>query len=220
MQNATILMSEFVTHDVKRFIVSKPEGFEWSPGQGVELAVDAPDWREETRPFSPTSLPEDRVLEFTIKGYPEHRGVTEKLHTLGAGDCLLISEPFGTITYQGPGTFIAGGAGITPFMAILRTLARDGQLAGNSLLFSNKTPDDVIAAKEFRYYLGERCTYLCSREAGSGCQSGRIDKAFLERHITDVDQRFYLCGPPKFVSGIKDALGSMGANPDAVVFER
>jgi cytochrome-b5 reductase len=72
----TLLMSGFVTHDVRRFIVSRPDGFEFEPGQGVELAIDHPDWREEGRPFTPTSLDDDRVLEFTIKAYPAHKGVT------------------------------------------------------------------------------------------------------------------------------------------------
>lgn len=220
MHDATILMTEFVTRDVKRFIVSKPDGFQWKPGQGVELAIDDGPWREQTRPFTPTSLPEDRVLEFTIKGYPEHHGVTERLHSLRAGDRVLISDPFGTITYQGPGTFIAAGAGITPFIAIIRTLARNGELAGNALLFSNKTPDDVIVAKEFRHYLGDRCIYLCTREAGPGCEGGRIDRDFLERHLSDFNQRFYVCGPPKFVSATTEALKALGAEADSVVFER
>jgi ferredoxin-NADP reductase len=76
----TLLMSQFVTHDVKRFIVSKPEGLSVDPGQGVELAIDLPGLREQGRPFTPTGLVVDRVLEFTIKAYPAHAGVTQALH--------------------------------------------------------------------------------------------------------------------------------------------
>ena len=130
-------MTEFVTHDVKRFIVSKPNGFNFRPGQGVELAVNEPDWAEQAHPFTPTSLPQDHILEFTIKGYPEHNGVTKRLHSLTSGDELLIGDPFGTITYHGPGTFIAGGAGITPFIAIFRDLAHDNRLKDHTLIFSN-----------------------------------------------------------------------------------
>src|SRR5699024_2861769 len=98
-----ILMTEFVTHDVKRFIVTRPDGLDYEPGQGVELAVDEDDWREKGRPFTPTNLHDAGALEFTIKGYPEHEGVTRKLHSLGAGDKLMMSDSFGVLTYQGPG---------------------------------------------------------------------------------------------------------------------
>jgi len=42
-QAVTLLMSEFVTHDVKRFVVNRPPEFTFEPGQGVELAVKHPD---------------------------------------------------------------------------------------------------------------------------------------------------------------------------------
>lgn len=216
----TLLMKEFVTHDVKRFIITKPEGMDYRPGQGVELAINHPDWRDQARPFTPTSVLEDQVLEFTIKGYPEHHGVTEKLHTLRPGEQLLMSEPFGTISYAGPGIFIAGGAGITPFIAIIRMLAQEGRLENHGLLFSNKTPKDIICAKEFKYYMGDRCRFLCSRESGPECENGRIDRTFLERNISDFDQHFYVCGPPPFVKSANDALKTLGASPDALVFER
>jgi cytochrome-b5 reductase len=218
--HATILTSQFITHDVKRFVLSRPEGFTFEPGQGVELAIDKPGWESEGRPFTPTSLPEDKVLEFTIKGYPEHHGMTEQLHQLGPGDTLLMSETFGTIRYRGPGTFIAAGAGITPFLAIIRSLARDGELAGHGLLCSNKGPQDIIGEQELRHYLGEHARFLCTRESDCHCEHQRIDKTFLRANIHDLSQRFYICGPPPFVEAVNAALKALGAEPDALVFER
>lgn len=215
-----LLMTGFVTHDVKRFVLSKPEGFDHLPGQGVEIAIDDAVWRDKKRPFTPTSLRDDRVLEFTIKRYPDHHGVTDRLHTLKAGDRLLMSEPFGTITYRGPGTFIAGGAGVTPFIAILRQLAAEGRLDNHSLIVSNKTAADIICEKEFRHYLGPRATFLCTRESSEACLSERIDADFLQRTISDFGQHFYVCGPPSFVSGIREALTSLGADSEAVIFEK
>ncbi len=216
----TILMIEFVTHDVKRFVVTRPRGFEFQPGQAVEVAINQTEWLGKRRPFSPTSLLDDWVLEFTIKCYPDHRGVTEKLHNLRPGDELLLSEPFGSITYNGPGLFIAGGAGITPLMAIIRTLARERRLGNNGLLFSNKTPADIICGQEFRHYLGDRCRFLCTREPAPGCESARIDKLFLQSHIDDFKQHFYVCGPGPFVKAINTALQELGASSESLVFER
>ena len=216
-----LLMSQFVTHDVKRFIVSKPPGFSVVPGQGVELAINRPGLSEQGRPFTPTGLAADRVLEFTIKGYADHAdGVTRLLHQLEPGAELLMSEPFGTIRYQGPGVFIAGGAGITPFLAILRNLAQRGELDGQTLMFSNKTPRDVICEKELRHLLGERCLLLCTGVAAPGYVHRRVDRAYLEENLTDFDQHFYVCGPPPFMEAVNAALADLGARAESLVFER
>lgn len=216
----TLLRSQFVTHDVKHFIVSKPDGFSIVPGQGVELAVNRPELREQGRPFTPTGLAGDRVLEFTIKAYPDHAGVTQALHQLEPGAELLMSEPFGTIRYEGPGVFIAGGAGITPFLAILRDLAGKGELDRQTLIFSNKAPRDVICERELRHVLGERCILTCTGATAPGYENRRVDHAFLEEMVSDFTQRFYVCGPPPFMDAINAALTDLGARSESLVFER
>ena len=219
-QPVTLLLSQFVTHDVKRFIVSKPQGFAVAPGQGVELAIDQPDLREQARPFTPTGLAADQVLEFTIKAYADHAGVTQALHRLRPGAELLMSDPFGTISYQGPGVFIAGGAGITPFLAILRDLAQREELDRQTLIFSNKAPRDVICEKELRHLLGERCILLSTGADAPGYEHRRVDRAFLEEQVRDFDQRFYVCGPPAFMEAVNAALTALGARAESLVFER
>jgi len=215
----TLLMSEFVTHDVKRFIVSRPDGFRFAPGQGVELAIDTPEWRKEGRPFTPTSLGDDRIIEFTIKEYPRHKGVTQALHQLRTGATLLMSNPFGTIQYRGAGTFIAGGAGITPFLAILRELAGKNSLTDHQLVFANKTPMDVICEKELRAYLGDRGHFITTSSKAPGYEQRRIDAAYLQDTVGSKKQNFYLCGPPGFMESVTEALKSFGADPQALVFE-
>ena len=216
----TILMTEFVTHDVKRFIVKKPALFSFTPGQGVELVIDQEKWRqEEGRPFTPTSLGDDEVLEFTIKRYAKHEGVTDKLHTLKPGDHLLMSDPFGTISYKGPGVFIAGGAGITPFLAIFRQLAAEGSLNGQTLIFSNKTPADIICEKELRHYFGSRCHLISTREKGAGYENSRINREYLQKILGDTKQYAYICGPDEFVGAVNAMVSEMGFTSETIVFE-
>ena len=217
---ARILMTEFVTHDVKRFILERPADYSFFPGQATEVSINQPQWEKKKRPFTFTSLEEDGVLELTIKGYFDHNGVTKRLHQLRPGDELVLRDVWGTITYKGPGVFLAGGAGITPFIAILRRLRQDGQLAGNTLIFANKTARDVILEKEFAEMLGENLVLTLTREQRAGCEHGRIDKQFLLRHVSDFSQNFYVCGPDPFVADIKAALAELGAKADSVVFER
>src|SRR5688572_6994969 len=139
---------EQVTHDVKRFQCKKPEGYSFAPGQATEVSIKKKGWEEERRPFTFTSLNEFPDLEFTIKIYSDHPGVTNELNTLQTGDELIIGDVWGAIEYKGLGYFIAGGAGITPFIAILRQLKKENKLEGNKLFFSNKTNQDIILEKE------------------------------------------------------------------------
>ena len=149
----------------------------------------------------------------------DHHGVTEQLGTLEAGDELLLEDPWGTIQYKGPGTFIAGGAGVTPFIAILRQLAKDGRLAGNTLLLSNKTAKDIILRDEFEAMKGLRRVFTVTHERAPALESRRIDRAFLQDHVADFGQHFYVCGPKQMVEDLKGHLEALGARADAVVFE-
>ena len=218
-------MTEFVTHDVKRFILVKPKGYKFVPGQATDVAINKSDWEDKTHPFTFTSLNEDENLEFIIKGYPvkkypEHKGMTELLHKLVPGDELLIDEPWGTINYKGPGVFIAGGAGITPFIAILRMLKKDGKIERNKLIFSNKTAKDVILEEEFRGVFEPKDLILTlTREKVAGYESGRVDQDFLKKYIKDFSQNFYTCGPKVMVEDLKATLSDLGAESDSIVFE-
>jgi ferredoxin-NADP reductase len=214
---ARLLMSEYETHDVKRLIVSKPVGLQYQPGQGVAVAIDREGWRENSHPFTPTSHTDDEVLEFLIKRYPGHDNVTTRLHALRAGDGLLVSEPFGQLTYRGPGVFIAGGAGVTPFIAILRELARQGALAQQMLICSHKTPDDVICERELRNALGPRFVVTCTRGSGRGYEERRIDREVLGEKIPDLGGFFYVCGPPAFDKDIRGYLEALGADGGRIV---
>lgn len=214
-----ILHVGFVTHDVVQLVTTRPADLRYEPGQGVELALDLDGWREEGRPFTPTGNPAGPALEFTVKGYFGTDGVTEKIHGTEPGTDLLMSEPFGTITDRGPGTFIAAGAGVTPFLAILRDRARREELAGCSLHFSNKTSADVIHERELRHFLGDRCHLTLTRESGGSYQEGRVDRAYLERWIRGPEGLFYVCGPPDFVAEVRDGLVAIGADRDDIVTE-
>lgn len=216
----TLLMKEFVTHDVLRFVLLRPEGFTFEPGQGVDLAIDADSWRDQSRPFTPTSSTMAGVLEFTIKIYAGHAGMTRALARLQPGAALTISDPWGTIGYRGPGTFIAGGAGITPFLAIMRHLRDEGRLAGHGLIFANKTTADVICEKELRAAFGEQALFLVDRDASPGFEAGRVDEDLLKRRIEDWNQHFYVCGPPPFNDAVMQTLRRLGAQPEALVFEQ
>ena len=219
-ESVEILGIEDVTHNVRHYRLEKPEGFVFQPGQATEVSIDAEGWRDRKRPFTFTSLAEWPYLEFTIKSYHDHPGVTDRLSELVPGDRLLLRDVWGTITYKGPGTFIAGGAGVTPFIAILRRLHADGKLAGNRLIFSNRTERDIILRQEFEAMAGLERLFTLTEEKVPGLLNERIDADFLKRHVGDFSGRFYVCGPDPMVKGLRETLESLGASTEAVTFEK
>ncbi len=215
-----ILEIKPVTHDVKCFRVQKPAGFQFIPGQATDLSINKPGFEEETRPFTFTSLNTDPYLEFTIKRYRDHHGVTDQLHQLLTGEELMISDSWGAISYKGPGYFIAGGAGITPFISILRSLYKEQKIGANTVFFSNKTAADIIYADELVKILGSHAVFTLTRAETSGFENSRIDEKFLKRHVIDFGLQFYVCGPDSMVAEITETLQKMGASADALVFEK
>ena len=117
-----ILATEMLNHNVKRFTTERPQGLNYTPGQAV--LVEIPEMNGKKRPFTFTGLLTAPELEFTIKLYHDHHGVTDHLTDYKPGDTLKFGNPWGAIKYQGTGTFMAGGAGITPFFAIPRNFTK------------------------------------------------------------------------------------------------
>ena len=215
-----IISAEYVTHNVKQFRVERPENYTFVPGQATEVSVNLPEWKDKKSPFTFTALPDKPYLEFTIKIYPERHGVTDELSTLRPGDELLLRDVWGAIEYKGPGYFIAGGAGITPFLAILRMLKASNQVADNVLFFSNKRDEDIILGSELKSILGDRAHFNVTQQKDTKNDPRRIDETFLRSEVKDFRRHFYICGPDPMIAEINKTLVGLGAKPDAVVFEK
>jgi ferredoxin-NADP reductase len=214
-----VLDSFYITHDVKCFVVEKPAGYDFIPGQATEVSINIPEWKNQMRPFTFTCLHSREYLEFMIKIYQDHNGVTNMLGKTNAGAELIINDVFGAIQYKGPGVFIAGGSGITPFIAIFRELYKNKQMEGNKLIYSNKTSDDVILGNELSKMLKKNFINLFTRQNVIGYVGKRIDRNYLIENIVDFNQNFYVCGTSEFVKSITGYLINLGVNPDSLVIE-
>lgn len=215
-----IIQTMFITPNVKRFVVERPESYIFTPGQATDVSINVDGWRDRLRPFTFTNLTTAKHLEFIIKIYDDHEGVTKRLGQLPIGAELLLHEPFGAITYQGPGYFIAAGTGVTPFIAILRDLHRRRKTKGCTLLLTNRTVHDVILDEELSRILGEqRFLKVFTRQGVIGFNERRIDRDLLVALVQDFNQKFYVCGPEKFVADINGILISLGVSSQSLVFE-
>ncbi|HLG38069.1 MAG TPA: hypothetical protein VI461_00325 [Chitinophagaceae bacterium] len=210
---------DHVTHDVLQIVTNKPKGFDFKPGQAANIAINKSGWLKEERPFTFTNLPSNKSLEFTIKTYPEHESVTNELLHLKQYDELVLYDVFGSITYKGEGVFIAGGAGITPFISIFRNLKAKNEIGKNMLVFANKTKADIILEEEFESLLGDAFINILSDEKVEGYYEGRVTEKFLKTIITDFNQQFYLCGPPPMVKEVEKQLIHLGVHKNHITKE-
>ena len=220
----TLQSIEPVTHDVNHLVFDRPDGLDFVPGQAIDMALDKEGWREERRPFTFTSLPGHDQLEFVIKSYPEsadgHDGVTERIGRMQPGDAVLVEEPWGAIEDKGDGVFIAGGAGVTPFIAILRKkLEERGTLEGNTLVFSNKTEADIILRETFEGMPGLKTLFLVTDEEASPLHREQIDGKLLAQVVTPARDVCYVCGPDAMLDDMAKALRDIGVAEDRIVTE-
>ena len=213
-----IIAVQNVTHDVKQFTIERPPGFNFTPGQATEISIKGREDELGAHPFTFTGLDDDERLEFTIKIYSDRSGLTEELGKLNPGDSLVITDAWGTISYKGPGVFLAAGAGVTPFIAIFRRLYKDGDISGNRLILSNKTEKDII--QEFSKMLGDNFINFITREQTENYENGRLDKDTIGKLINTFDQYFYVCGPGKFVKDMLVILKRKGVSSDLLVYEK
>ena len=216
----TIKQRRSLATDVLELTTTRPDGYTFEPGQATHVNIVDNEWRDQERPFTFTSRPRDPFLQFTIKIYPERDGVTDAVSALDEGDRLAIDQPFGNITFRGPGLFIAGGAGITPFLSIFRELEARSQLSGNRLIFANDREQDIIACDELKTLLGDAATFLVTEESSSIYSNRQIDAGLLREHVRhDSDEPVYVCGPPEMVSLVTAHLHGMGVPADRIVIE-
>ncbi|MBA1147914.1 flavodoxin reductase [Ectothiorhodospiraceae bacterium WFHF3C12] len=212
-----VLNTHYITPDVIRLMVTKPDGWTATLGSSVRLAVPNVGLNNRWRPFSITSHPSDPILEFLIKIYEKKESVTALLASRVPGDTLLISNPFDGIDTNDVAFFIAAGTGVTPFLPILRHRSAKGLIDNEKLLLSSKTPADVICGHELRSLLGSNFVSLCTREADHRNRKGRVTESVIEEMMAAGNPRVAVCGPSQFVIDVCKFLNDLGLPRNLVV---
>jgi ferredoxin-nitrite reductase len=174
-------------------------------GQHIKVGVPGENgttWRSFTLSSPPTR---PGVIEVTVKLNPE--GVVSKaVHLLRPGDQLTIKGPSGRYyfdpeVHREPLVLAVAGSGITPAMAMLRTIV-DRQIdLPVTLLYGCRTRSDIIFAREIdalRVRLaGLRVVITLSQpdDTWTG-PTGRVGPDLVAQHVPDPSAaRFFLCGP-------------------------
>lgn len=210
---------QHITHDVLKIVTEKPQNYNFTPGQATEISINKEGWQNEKRPFTFTCLPEDDYIEFNIKTYPSHKSVTNELLHMKINEELILHDVFGAIEYKGEGVFIAGGAGVTPFISIFRYLLSKNKIGNNRLIFANKTKSDIILEQEFKKLLGNNLINILSDENVNGYSYGLITEDFIKANSGGLNKMFYVCGPPPMMDAIIKQLANLQVEEKSIIKE-
>lgn len=179
-------------------------------GQHVVLTVEV-DGRRLARTFSLSGAEDAGALRLTIGRQPGGR-VTGWLHErLQAGAVVELSQAHGDFTLPADPTvpllLIAGGTGITPFLAMLRTLAARGERRDVVLLCYAPRADELIARDDLAALASEvhglRVHAAYTRESRAAALTGRFGEAHLAEAVPDFRERLtYVCGPEPLMEAV------------------
>jgi ferredoxin-NADP reductase len=203
------------------------------PGQHVDVRLTAEDGYTAQRSYSIASPPEDPRLHLLVEDLPGGEVSPYLTEEMQAGDDLELRGPIGgyfvwsaaadaatPAERRRPVQLVAGGAGVSPFLAMLDHARRAGDPTPVRLLYSARTADDVLGGD----LLGPGATVTLTRGAPPDWTgpTGRVDGALLQEHAfpPDAGPRVFVCGPTVFVETVATTLVDLGHSPSAIRLER
>ena len=196
------------------------------PGQFIMMhLLDEKGRSLDKRPYSITSAPGERILEFCIKMIGGK--FTSKIDKLKKGGMVGIEGPMGHFIYEGDKcVFICGGTGIAPVMSMVRDIAKKEKRGSYFLFYSARKKDSLVYFDELNGLAkknpGLKVVYTLTREEPEGWawKCGRIKEELLREYVVKPSEfKWYVCGPLEMTRTLKECIIGMGAKEDKVHFE-
>jgi ferredoxin-NADP reductase len=227
---ARLLDKREVAEGTLSFAIEKPSGFEFKPGQSVDLSLINPPETDDagvTRTFSIASAPSENELLFATR--LRDTAFKRVLRSLPSGTQLKFDGPMGSFNLHKnagkPAVFLAGGIGITPFLSMVREAARQKYPHQIYLFYSNRRPEDAAFLDELKsltqqnpnfHLISTMAEMEKSKQPWNG-ERGFIDAAMLKRHLPDLNGPiYYIAGPPGMVAAMRDMLTKAGVDEDDI----
>ena len=217
-----IIGIEQITHDTKSFKFGLPDdtALDFLPGDHMMMHAEIHD-QVHKRPYTPASTPDDvGFFELVIKVYPNGL-LSNYMFDKYVGEEVFLEGPtVGGHFQQGMAdkiAMVAGGAGITPMIAIIRTAIRRKWAVDMTLLYANKTVNDIILRDEFENYAAAHDNFhltlaVDEPAAGFAGHVGFIDDDLLKKSLPPVedDPLIFLCGPPMMEYKLREKILALG----------
>jgi ferredoxin-NADP reductase len=231
-QVATVTAVREETPTARTIVLTVPGWPGHRAGQHVDVKLTAPDGYSAQRSYSIASPPGATTLELTVQRLADGEVSPYLADVLEPGDPLELRGPIGgwfvwEPTSPGPVLLVAGGSGVVPLMAMIRTRARTGSRAPFRLIYSVREPDTALYAGELADLAaadaGLDLTYVYTRSAPPGwpMPAGRISAEILTAGpAAQPGLAVFICGPTGFVEAAADLLVDAGYDAQTIKTER
>jgi ferredoxin-NADP reductase len=234
-QLATVKSIRPETPRVKSFILSLPSFAPHLAGQHYDLRLTAEGGYQAERSYSVASPPEQTgEIELTIELVAEGEVSGYLFEGVAVGDPLEVRGPIGGyFVWRGepaapPLLLVGGGSGVVPLMAMLRHRQRLGLRTPAVLLFSIRTPEEVIYQAELEALAQADPTFTLlldyTRQAPTGWAGyqRRIDAVMLAEVVARfaTPPQCFVCGPTGLVESVANGLQAIGVATESILTER
>ena len=202
-------------------------------GQHVDVRLTAPDGYSAARSYSIASAPNsEKRIEITVERLPNGEVSPYVTQELGIGDRLELRGPIGGWFVWRPEQIepiqlIAGGSGIVPLMAMIRSRTSTGSGAPFRLLYSVREPASGFYPEELRT-LADRgivpITHAYTRAVPQEwpLPPERINADLIANATwpSTLSPTCYVCGPTSFVESASGLLTVSGHSAQRIRTER
>lgn len=211
-----------VAEGTMAFHFARPAGFAFQAGQNVLVTlVDPPetDAQGPSRTFTLASAPHQselvvatRMRDTAFKRVLKVAPLGARVRIEGPGGVMMLHEDAAR-----PAVFLAGGIGITPFLAMARDAAHRRLPHRISLFYGNRRPQDAAYLRELSEMENPQYRLIAAMSEAkdwSG-EKGFIDRAMLQRHLPALKGPvYYFAGPPAMAMAMQQMLSGAGVPED------
>jgi NADH oxidoreductase Hcr len=150
-------------------------------------------------------------ITLTVRRINDGAGSEWLTRDVKRGDYLWLSDAQGDFTCEDKPAdkllLLAAGCGVTPVMSMRRWLAKNRPETDVQVIFSVRSPEDVIFAEEWRNY---PVTLVAENNATHGFVAGRLSQAVLQS-VPDLAARTVMtCGPAPYMEWVEENVKALG----------
>jgi len=203
-------------------------------GQHVDVRLSAPDGYSAVRSYSIASASNsEKEIEITVERLPNGEVSSYLTQDLAVGDQLELRGPIGgwfvwRTEQKEPIQLIAGGSGIVPLMAMIRSRGAARSTTPFRLLYSVRAPEGILYRDRLQALPKEDSSlvvnFAYTRIVPKDWPRppGRIDKDLILSATwpARMTATCYICGPTGFVESVTDLLNTVGNRRENIRTER
>jgi ferredoxin-NADP reductase len=234
----TVTATSMETPTARRVVLDVPTWPGNDAGQHLDVRLTAPDGYQATRSYSLASSGPATSVELVVAEVPDGEVSPFLVHDLRVGDAVELHGPLGAFFVWRPPAdaeaagmrpvqLVAGGSGVVPLLAMVRSHVGVGDATPFRLLYSVRTPADVFFPDELAAAAEKGAVQLYlvyTRETPTGWPDppGRLTHTGVEARVVGVsdEPRVFVCGPTAFVEAVAQWLVDLGHRPASIRTER